>query len=135
MKCIILILFDLQVYALAKDDAVARLSEVPAVIRETALRKAFPDPDTRARDAPKRKHIERTIMRARKKFRPNDPQDINDELDYVWIDMVAPNLQVIGDLRGDDTRILIFSTERQLQTLSSAQFWFCDGTFRVCFIV
>ena len=124
-------LSSLQVYALAKDDAVARLAEVPGVIRETAIRQAFPDPEIRARDAPKRRLIDRTILRARKKFRPRDPADVDADLDHEWIQMVAPNLKIIGDLRGNDARIIMFATEFQLQTLNSAQVWFCDGTFRV----
>ena len=32
---------------------------------------------------------------------------------------------------GDEDRILIFGTERNLQILETSQNWFCDGTFKV----
>ena len=120
-----------QVYSMAKKEALIRPGEMTNVVRETVLRKALPDPEERREAAPKRKLVDRVIQWTRKKLRPADPTDIHGELNLEWITNNAPGLELIRDINENDTRILIFSTEEQLQTLSTADLWLFDGTFRV----
>ena len=38
---------------------------------------------------------------------------------------------LVGDIRVDSGRYLIFATQTQLQILQQAKRWFCEGTFKI----
>ena len=120
-----------QVYALAKEEALLRAGEPTSVVREAAIRRAMPDAATRLESAPKRACIDKVIQRTRKRQRPADPATLSDDLDLTWIAANAPHLEIVKDIRTMDSRIIIFSTIQQMSTLSSAELWLCDGTFKV----
>ena len=101
------------------------------MVREAVLRKALPDAEERRETAPKRKLIDRVIQRTRKRMRPVDPPTVHSPIDMAWLRSHAPELELIGDVNNESTRIMLFSTKSQLQTLAAAELWLCDGTFKV----
>ena len=107
------------------------MGEPTSVIREGAIRKAPPDPAVRVERAPKRHLVDRAIQRARKRTRPADPPSIFHDLDKPWMQANASNLELIGDIKSNDARIIIWTTHAQFETLMSEKLWFCDGTFKV----
>ncbi|XP_052093609.1 uncharacterized protein LOC127729772 [Mytilus californianus] len=77
---------------------------------------------------PKVKNLERLANRVRKDLRPDEPQDLNFVLDT---DYLQCNDFIIGDIRVDNERHLMFASPNQLQILQQAKRWFCDGTFKI----
>ena len=76
---------------------------------------------------PKTVNIARAANRLRQRMRPKDPQDCDFDLQTDAI----PEGFLRADVRVKDRRHLVFATDKQLQTLADAKFWYVDGTFKV----
>lgn len=72
-------------------------------------------------------HVIRRANRARERNRPDEPKDMDFELDQA----AMPDGFLRGDIRVEDRRHLIFATDNQLDTLGCARRWYVDGTFKV----
>ena len=84
--------------------------------------------DTQRFLLPKRQLMKRSANRLRSKTRPVEPttHDFTLDTDFLQCDDF-----LIGDLRPDGQRHLMFATQFQLQLLRRAKRWFMDGTFKV----
>ena len=69
----------------------------------------------------------RTANKTRQKERPEDPVEIDFELDMRHI----PEDFLQADICTSTSRSLIFATSDQLQLLNKAKNWYVDGTFKV----
>jgi len=76
---------------------------------------------------PKPAHIARAANRHRQKLRPQDPRDIDFDLEEESI----PAGFFQADVRVKDRRHLIFARQDQLNILASAKYWYVDGTFKL----
>ena len=72
-------------------------------------------------------HIARAANRHRQKLRPQDPRDIDFDLEEESI----PAGFFQADVRVKDRRHLIFARQEQLNILASAKYWYVDGTFKL----
>ena len=70
-------------------------------------------------------NLARQANRKRQKQRPNNPTEIDFNLDHI------PSDFFLADISNNDRRHLLFATDRQLQLLANAKVWYVDGTFRV----
>lgn len=69
----------------------------------------------------------RNANRVRQRARPDEPRDLDFDLD---MDHVPPNF-FRKDVKVGERRHLIFASDEQLRLLSQARQWFVDGTFYV----
>lgn len=72
-------------------------------------------------------YFARNANNARKKLRPEEPTNI----EFVLEESCLPEDFLIGDLRNDGARHLIFATPNQLSLLEKAKTWYVDATFKV----
>ncbi|XP_060590210.1 uncharacterized protein LOC132745334 [Ruditapes philippinarum] len=72
-------------------------------------------------------YVARVVNRYRQELRPDEPVDMDFELDENAIshDFYRREVKV------EDRRHLIFATDNQLDLLSQALRWYIDGTFKV----
>ncbi|XP_052276039.1 uncharacterized protein LOC127875218 [Dreissena polymorpha] len=69
----------------------------------------------------------RVVNRKRQRLRPDDPQDLDFELQEDFL----PDGFLKGDIKVDGRRHLIFATDEQFSLLKTAKRWYLDGTFKV----
>ncbi|XP_076078755.1 uncharacterized protein LOC143048767, partial [Mytilus galloprovincialis] len=74
--------------------------------------------------------LQRTCNRVTASLTPDDPKDLDFELDLDYLDQKAPDFYKKDVVVGNN-RHLIFYTDRQLQLLAKAKTWYMDGTFRI----
>ncbi|XP_069105150.1 uncharacterized protein [Argopecten irradians] len=79
---------------------------------------------------PKVNNLRRMANQVREDLRPQEPKDLDFEVN-VDVEFLQCGDFLIGDLRVDDQRHLIFATPQQLQILKHARRLFCDGTFKI----
>lgn len=72
-------------------------------------------------------HMARAANRLRQKLRPEDPKDLNFELDEENI----PEGFFQADVTIKQKRHLILAQEDQLTILAKAKSWYVDGTFKL----
>lgn len=77
---------------------------------------------------PKPLHVARQANRLRQKLRPEDPTDLDFELEEEHI----PDHFFRKDVQVRERRHLIFATDEQLRQLGKAKSWYIDGTFKLC---
>ncbi|XP_064636946.1 uncharacterized protein LOC135493499 [Lineus longissimus] len=77
---------------------------------------------------PKMSCLTRATNRFRQKNRPQDPTDLEFELQE---DRVAENF-FKADINVRDRRHFIFATDEQIHLLSKAKTWYADATFKLC---
>ena len=77
---------------------------------------------------PKPLHVARQANRLRQKLRPEDPTDLDFELEEEHI---ADHF-FRKDVQVRERRHLIFATDEQLRQLGKAKSWYIDGTFKLC---
>lgn len=85
-------------------------------VQENGLRPALP----------KLHNLTRMANYTREKLRPEEPHDLDFSYDHDFI----PDF-LVGDVRVNDKRHLLFATEQQLDILKKAKTWYLDGTFKV----
>ena len=96
---------------------------VPAAeIVETAL-----VPYATRPDLPSIANLARAANRARQSSRPEDPVDLDFEINTDYI----PEISLRGDVKVDERRHLIFATNHMLNVLCRAKIWYLDGTFKI----
>ena len=76
---------------------------------------------------PKVCNLARQANRKRQKTRPNDPTNLEFEIDTRHI----PENFLQADVKVGDRRHLVFSTPEMLSLLSRAKMWYMDATFKV----
>ena len=72
-------------------------------------------------------HIARAANRLRQRLRPDDPTDLEFELDEDNI----PADFFKADVSVKNRRHIIFATNQQLEQLAKAKTWYVDGTFKL----
>ena len=77
---------------------------------------------------PKPEYIARVANRHRQRLRPQDPTDLNFDVEEEHI----PDGFLRGDIQVRRRRHLMFATNQQLQHLARAKSWYIDGTFKLC---
>ena len=77
---------------------------------------------------PKRKYIARVANRHRQHLRPQDPTDLNFDIEEDHI----PDGFLRGDIQICRCRHLMFATDQQLQHLAWAKSWYIDGSLKLC---
>ena len=77
---------------------------------------------------PKPLHVARQANRLHQKLRPEDPTDLDFELEEEHI----PDHFFRKDVQVRERRLLIFATDEQLRQLGKAKSWYIDGTFKLC---
>ena len=77
---------------------------------------------------PKPEYIARVANRHRQRLRPQDPTDLNFDVEEDHI----PDGFLRGDIQVRRRRHLMFATNQQLQHLARAKSWYIDGTFKLC---
>ena len=70
-------------------------------------------------------NLARAANRARQAIRPQDPVDLDFEINMDYI----PGGFLRGDIKVDGRRHLIFATDQMLNSLYRAKRWYLDGTF------
>ena len=78
--------------------------------------------------SPRPEYIARTANRKRQQLRPQDPLDLDFELEEGHI----PDGFFRSGVKVRGRRHLIFATDQQLQFLAGAKSWYTDGTFKLC---
>lgn len=76
---------------------------------------------------PKVSNLVRQANRKRQKTRPQDPTDLEFEVDQRHI----PDSFLQADVRVGDRRHLVFSTPGMISLLKQAKVWYMDATFKV----
>lgn len=76
---------------------------------------------------PKPQHMARAANRLRQKLRPQDPKDLQFELEEECI----PGRFLQSDVRVKEQRHLVFAKNEQLRILCQAKSWYVDGTFKL----
>ena len=84
------------------------------------------DPDQPNRCKPK--NISRAANRVRAKVRPDEPRDLEFEINMQYLDC---DDFLVADIRVNTERHMIFATSNQLRLLRQSKRWFMDGTFKV----
>ena len=72
-------------------------------------------------------NLTRTANRARQSIRPEDPVDLDFEINSDYI----PDNFLREDVKVDGRRHLIFATNNMLNILCRAKIWYLDGTFKI----
>ncbi|XP_035670971.1 uncharacterized protein LOC118412295 [Branchiostoma floridae] len=119
-----------KIAARVKKEAEGDLFKSAAVIVNDVLLEELGDGPCPALSKPE--HLARAANRRRQKLRPDEPKDLNFEVDE---DFVPPSF-LKGDVRvrcGDsERRHLILATDTQVKHLGDAKTWYLDGTFKLC---
>lgn len=76
---------------------------------------------------PKVSNLVRQANRKRQKTRPQDPTDLEFEVDQRHI----PDNFLQADVKVGDRRHLVFSTPGMISLLKQAKVWYMDATFKV----
>ena len=76
---------------------------------------------------PKPEFIARAANRLRQRLRPDDPNNLDFDLDEDSV----PEGFLQADIRVKDRRHLVFAKDEQLYTLCRAKTWYVDGTFKL----
>ena len=108
-----------------KREAAANIFEPALTIVESVMRKETAQHGIRP-GLPKPQNLTRMANYTREKLRPDEPQD----LDFVYNAEYIPGFMV-GDLRVNGNRHLMFASDHQLRFLKTARTWYLDGTFKV----
>ncbi|KAJ8312166.1 hypothetical protein KUTeg_009539 [Tegillarca granosa] len=80
---------------------------------------------------PKFSNAVRTANRQRQADRPEEPRDMNFEIDLEFLERHTSSDFYRGDVTVGDHRHLIFASDQQLQHIASAKTWYIDGTFKI----
>ena len=84
-------------------------------------------PYTTCPGLPSLANLSRAAIRARQSIRPEDPVDLEFEINTEYI----PENFLRGDIKVNDRRHLVFATNHMLNILSRAKIWYLDGTFKI----
>ena len=93
-------------------------------------------------ELPERENLKQSIRRARKKNLPPNPRKLDqlEELPELYRTTFTKEKFLIYDSKfdggdedeiGEEGRVLVFATRRNLELLSRSPTWFLDGTFKV----
>ncbi|VDI30203.1 Hypothetical predicted protein [Mytilus galloprovincialis] len=110
----------------AKSQARQDVFRSAGAIVETAILQ-HSDPSQPAGSRVKQSNLVRVVQRTKQKLRPDEPHDLEFELD---LDFIPPGF-LQRDSHVDSKRHLLFATTAQLTVLEKAQRWFIDGTFKI----
>ena len=77
---------------------------------------------------PKLEVLARAVNGMRQSKRPDDPVDLNFDLDEAHF----PPGFLKADVRVRERRHLLFASDEQLTYIAQAKQWFIDGTFKLC---
>ena len=72
-------------------------------------------------------NLTRAANRARQAIQPQDPVDLDFEVNMDYI----PGSFLRGNIKVDERRHLIFVTDQMLNILCRAKTWYLDGTFKI----
>ncbi|XP_035686596.1 uncharacterized protein LOC118422872 [Branchiostoma floridae] len=75
----------------------------------------------------------RQVNRAKSKLRPDEPQDLDFELDIGHIpeDFLVEDIEVTSPRTGAKNRHILLATPYQIERLAEAKRWYVDSTFKV----
>ncbi|CAG2211533.1 unnamed protein product [Mytilus edulis] len=123
---VIAVMIKKEIKAKARDAVFGQSSKtiVTSVLRQHA------DIDAPEPSRPNPSSLQRTCNRVTASLTPDDPKDLDFELDLDYLDQKAPDFYQKDVVVGNN-RHLIFYTDRQLQLLAKAKTWYMDGTFRI----
>ena len=93
---------------------------VKEVLREDLTQEPTPS-------LPNPENLARAANRKRQKLRPQDPTDMDFEIDGDYL----PEGFTRGDICVSEKRHVIFASDKQLELLGQAKNWYIDGTFHV----
>ncbi|XP_062597710.1 uncharacterized protein LOC134259125 [Saccostrea cucullata] len=91
---------------------------------------AASDVDAPPASRPKPANMTRIVNRVRQNLRPQDPKDLDFELDMGFLEHQMPDFRHV-DVYVSGRRHLLMYTDYQLQLLAKAKTWYLDATFRV----
>lgn len=84
---------------------------------------------------PERDNLKRSIRKAKRRVLPPNPVTLNnlEDLPLKFKSTLTGDRFLIYDSKNDipESRVLVFSTRRNLQFLKESDTWFLDGTFKV----
>ena len=72
-------------------------------------------------------HLARAANRLRQRLRPDDPTDLDFEIEEDHL----PSGFLQADVRVKSRRHIAFATKQQLEQLAKAKTWYVDGTFKL----
>ncbi|XP_063441920.1 uncharacterized protein LOC134722239 [Mytilus trossulus] len=119
-------LYTFKLQVTAKSQARQDVFRSAGTIVETAILQ-HSDPSQPAGSRVKQSNLVRVVQRTKQKLRPDEPHDLEFELD---LDFIPPGF-LQRDIHVDSKRHLLFATTAQLTVLEKAQRWFIDGTFKI----
>ena len=82
---------------------------------------------------PSRENLSKSIRRDRRKNLPPNPNSLDfDDLPQRYQRTLAEEKFLIFDSgKSEDSRVIVFATQRNLQLLNKSRAWYIDGTFKV----
>ncbi len=107
----------------------------PSVIVRDTLQNATPRVLSQM---PLRENLRQTICRQRRQNVPHNPKSIADleHLPDEFMKTMLDEVLVLHDnydtQDGDEGRVIVFATRKNVEVLRRSEIWFVDGTFRVC---
>lgn len=104
---------------------------VPAPTIIERVMEEMADPREPEFPRPKFNSAVRTANTRRQADRPEEPKDMNFEIDLEFLKRHSSSDFYRGDVIVGDHRHLIFASDQQLQHLASAKTWYIDGTFKI----
>ncbi|XP_048755258.2 uncharacterized protein LOC125666166 [Ostrea edulis] len=115
-----------KVSALAKETAESQVFRQAREIVESTVADTIDEPERFL--APRTANIKRYVNRHRAGFRPQEPVDLNFEIN---MDFLQCQDFLVADFHQDGARHLIFGSDHHLEILRHARRWFIDGTFKI----
>ena len=114
------------IYRSCKSEGLQQIYKSATTIAEDAIVIEFNNCQSQSPNFPVPTAVARAVNRKRKQQRPDDPVDLEFELDEE-----AMQGFVIRDTKVGRFRFMFFATPAQLQILCEATRWYIDGTFYV----
>lgn len=81
---------------------------------------------------PTKSALKQIIYRTKKKSDlPSEPSDINFQIDEKYVKLLGNNFIIKDHIYDENKRIILLSSFKMMNLLSTARYWIMDGTFKV----